>query len=98
MGEGRLHHSLYGLQSHPADGHPGDPNHRQGPRTGAGDDHRAALRALDPVVMGVESDLRKRGQDYAPMTMLPYAATVVVLVIISRNRMLLRSNTPACLG
>jgi ABC-type uncharacterized transport system permease subunit len=48
--------------------------------------------------MGVEGDLRKRGQDYAPMTALPYAATVVVLVIISRNRMLQRSNTPACLG
>ena len=32
------------------------------------------------------------------LTMLPYAATVVVLVIISGNRMLVRSNTPACLG
>jgi general nucleoside transport system permease protein len=32
------------------------------------------------------------------LTALPYLATVVVLVIISRNRMLLRVNTPACLG
>jgi len=32
------------------------------------------------------------------LTMLPYIATVVVLVIISGNRMLMRSNTPACLG
>jgi simple sugar transport system permease protein len=30
--------------------------------------------------------------------MLPYLTTVIVLVIISRNRTLLRVNTPACLG
>jgi len=32
------------------------------------------------------------------LTMLPYLTTIVVLVIISRNRTLLRINTPACLG
>lgn len=32
------------------------------------------------------------------MNMLPYVMTVVVLVVISGNRMLTRSNTPACLG
>jgi general nucleoside transport system permease protein len=29
---------------------------------------------------------------------LPYLATILVLVIISRNRALMRANTPACLG
>jgi ABC-type uncharacterized transport system permease subunit len=32
------------------------------------------------------------------LSMLPYLTTVLVLVIISRNRALLRVNTPACLG
>ncbi len=32
------------------------------------------------------------------LSMLPYLTTIVVLVIISRNRLLLRVNTPACLG
>lgn len=32
------------------------------------------------------------------LSMLPYLTTIVVLVIISRNRILLRVNTPACLG
>ena len=32
------------------------------------------------------------------LSMLPYLTTIVVLVIISRNRTLLRVNTPACLG
>jgi simple sugar transport system permease protein len=32
------------------------------------------------------------------LSMLPYLTTVVVLVVISRNRTLLRVNTPACLG
>ncbi|SDB14234.1 ABC transporter permease [Bauldia litoralis] len=32
------------------------------------------------------------------LTMLPYLTTVIVLVLISRNRTLLRINTPACLG
>jgi len=32
------------------------------------------------------------------LSALPYAATIAVLVIISRNRILTRINTPACLG
>jgi simple sugar transport system permease protein len=32
------------------------------------------------------------------LSALPYLATVVVLVLISRNRLLMRVNTPACLG
>jgi simple sugar transport system permease protein len=32
------------------------------------------------------------------LSMLPYLMTVVVLVVISRNRAVLRANTPACLG
>ena len=32
------------------------------------------------------------------LSMLPYLTTILVLVIISRNRILLRVNTPACLG
>lgn len=32
------------------------------------------------------------------MTMLPYVATIVALVILSRNRALMRRNTPAALG
>ncbi len=32
------------------------------------------------------------------LSSLPYLTTVIVLVIISRNRTLLRVNTPACLG
>jgi simple sugar transport system permease protein len=32
------------------------------------------------------------------LSMLPYLTTVIVLVIISQNRTLLRVNTPACLG
>lgn len=32
------------------------------------------------------------------MSMLPYLATIVVLVIISGNRRLAKANTPACLG
>lgn len=32
------------------------------------------------------------------LSMLPYVTTILVLVLISRNRGLLRVNTPACLG
>ncbi len=32
------------------------------------------------------------------LSALPYLVTVVALVIISRNRLMLRANTPACLG
>ena len=32
------------------------------------------------------------------LSSLPYLVTIVVLVVISGNRMLMRANTPACLG
>jgi ABC-type uncharacterized transport system permease subunit len=32
------------------------------------------------------------------LSSMPYLTTIVVLVVISRNRVLLRVNTPACLG
>jgi len=32
------------------------------------------------------------------LSSLPYIATVAVLVVISRNRILTQVNTPACLG
>jgi simple sugar transport system permease protein len=32
------------------------------------------------------------------LSSLPYLTTIVVLVLISGNRALMRSNTPACLG
>ena len=32
------------------------------------------------------------------ISMLPYLATIAVLVVISRNKLVLRANTPACLG
>jgi simple sugar transport system permease protein len=32
------------------------------------------------------------------LTMLPYLATIVVLVLISRDRTRIRLNAPACLG
>jgi simple sugar transport system permease protein len=32
------------------------------------------------------------------LSSLPYLTTVIVLVVISRNRTMLRVNTPACLG
>jgi simple sugar transport system permease protein len=32
------------------------------------------------------------------LSMLPYIATIVVLVIIARNREFARANSPACLG
>jgi ABC-type uncharacterized transport system permease subunit len=60
--------------------------------------------AIGAVLFGAVGILQLNAQGYgvsAPaqfLTMLPYVATVVVLVIISRNRMLQRSNTPACLG
>ncbi len=60
--------------------------------------------AIGAVLFGAVGILQLNAQAYGIavpsqfLTMLPYLATVVVLVIISRNRMLLRSNTPACLG
>ena len=32
------------------------------------------------------------------LSSMPYLTTILVLVVISRNRVLLRVNTPACLG
>jgi simple sugar transport system permease protein len=60
--------------------------------------------AIGALLFGAVGILQLNAQGYGVnipsqfLTMLPYLATVVVLVIISRNRMLLRSNTPACLG
>ncbi|MEJ0012741.1 MAG: ABC transporter permease [Bauldia sp.] len=60
--------------------------------------------AIGALLFGAVGILQLNAQGYGItlpsqfLTMLPYVATVVVLVIISRNRMLLRSNTPACLG
>jgi len=60
--------------------------------------------AVGAVLFGAVGILQLNAQGYGVaipsqfLTLLPYLATVVVLVIISRNRMLLRTNTPACLG
>ncbi len=32
------------------------------------------------------------------LSSLPYLATIIVLVLISRNRTLVKKNSPACLG
>lgn len=56
------------------------------------------------VLFGAISILQLNAQGYGValppqfLNALPYLTTVVVLVIISRNRTLLRVNTPACLG
>jgi simple sugar transport system permease protein len=60
--------------------------------------------AIGAILFGAVGILQLNAQAYGIavpsqfLTMLPYLATVVVLVIISRNRMLQRSNTPTCLG
>jgi simple sugar transport system permease protein len=60
--------------------------------------------AIGALLFGAVGVLQLNAQGYGVglptqfLTALPYVATVVVLVIISRNRTLLRSNTPACLG
>ncbi len=60
--------------------------------------------AIGAVFFGAIGILQLNAQGYGVaipaqfLTALPYLATVVVLVIISRNRILLRVNTPACLG
>lgn len=60
--------------------------------------------ALGAIFFGAIGILQLNAQGYGVsipsqvLTSLPYVATVVVLVVISRNRMLLRVNTPACLG
>ena len=65
---------------------------------------RPARVLIGALLFGAVGILQLNAQGYGVavpsqfLTALPYLATVVVLVIISRNRMLLRSNTPACLG
>jgi general nucleoside transport system permease protein len=60
--------------------------------------------AIGAVLFGAISILQLNAQGYGValpsqfLNSLPYLTTVVVLVIISRNRTLLRVNTPACLG
>jgi simple sugar transport system permease protein len=60
--------------------------------------------AIGAILFGAVGILQLNAQAYGIavpsqfLTMLPYLATVIVLVIISRNRMLQRSNTPTCLG
>jgi simple sugar transport system permease protein len=60
--------------------------------------------AIGALLFGAIGILQLNAQGYGValpsqfLSALPYLATVVVLVIISRNRMLLRANTPACLG
>jgi general nucleoside transport system permease protein len=44
---------------------------------------------LDPSIKSIPAQF---------LNSLPYLATVVALVVISGNRLLLRANTPACLG
>jgi simple sugar transport system permease protein len=45
--------------------------------------------ALQPLQLGVPSQF---------LNALPYLVTVIALVIISRNKILMRANTPAMLG
>jgi ABC-type uncharacterized transport system permease subunit len=60
--------------------------------------------AIGAILFGAIGILQLNAQGYGVaippqfLTALPYLATVLVLVIISRNRMLLRTNTPASLG
>ncbi|MCW2309804.1 ABC transporter permease [Rhodobium gokarnense] len=59
---------------------------------------------IGAVLFGAVSILQLHAQAFGVgipsqfLSMLPYLTTVVVLVIISRDRTLLRVNTPACLG
>ncbi len=59
---------------------------------------------IGALLFGAISILQLSAQGYGIaipsqfLSSLPYLTTVVVLVIISRNRALLRLNTPACLG
>ena len=60
--------------------------------------------AIGAVLFGAISILQLSAQGHGIaippqfLAALPYLTTVVVLVVISRNRMLMRVNTPACLG
>lgn len=59
---------------------------------------------LGALLFGAVSILQLHAQAFGVgipsqfLSMLPYLVTVLVLVLISRNRTLLRVNTPACLG
>jgi simple sugar transport system permease protein len=63
--------------------------------------YRVAVGAL---LFGAVGILQLHAQAYGIrvppqfLTSLPYLTTIIVLVLISRNRALMRSNTPACLG
>ena len=50
------------------------------------------------TVMGFSLQAYGIGIPSQLLSSLPYVVTVIVLVIISRNRALMRANTPACLG
>lgn len=50
------------------------------------------------TVMGFSLQAYGIGIPSQLLSSLPYVVTVVVLVLISRNRALMRANTPACLG
>ena len=60
--------------------------------------------ALGALLFGTVSIMQLHAQAFGVgipsqfLSMLPYLTTILVLVIISRNRTLLRINTPACLG
>ena len=60
--------------------------------------------AIGALLFGAISILQLNAQAFGVgipsqfLAALPYLTTVVVLVVISRNRTLLRVNTPACLG
>jgi simple sugar transport system permease protein len=60
--------------------------------------------AVGALVFGAVSILQLHAQALGVgvpsqfLSMLPYLTTILVLVVISRNRTLLRVNTPACLG
>ena len=59
---------------------------------------------LGALLFGAVSILQLHAQAFGVgvpsqfLSALPYLTTVIVLVIISRNKTLLRVNTPACLG
>lgn len=60
--------------------------------------------AIGALLFGAVSILQLHAQAFGIgvpsqfLSALPYLTTVVVLVLISQNRTLLRANTPACLG
>mgnify|MGYP001465423582 CR=1 FL=1 len=60
--------------------------------------------AIGAVLFGAVSILQLHAQAFGIgipsqfLSMLPYLTTVIVLVVISRDRTLMRVNTPACLG